>query len=265
MAAITFAPATARADEGAADVDAFDVRWELDVPIATAAGLVGGTLHLFREELVVDRCAPSCDGDAVNVLDATTLGTYSGAAHDAGTVLISASLLLAPGSALLGALASHGDSRWEQALEDTVLLAEALGVSLFAHQLTAFTAQRPRPYAYGEGAPEALRSGANSYLSFYSGHTANSFAMATAASYLFTRRHPDSPWVVPLWTFSHGLATLQGYTRVASGYHFWSDVLVGAAVGSAIGLTVPILHEHSIRLAPQPSPGSAGLSVQGTF
>jgi len=250
----------ARAED---DVDAFDVRWELDVPLASAAGLVGGTLHLLREELVTERCAPTCDEGRVNAFDASTLGRYSGPTHDVGTALIATSLAFAPSVTLLGAWASDRDDAWVHALEDAVLLAEVLGTSVFAHQLTAFAAQRPRPYAYGAEAPDDLRQGANTYLSFYSGHTANSFAMATATSYLFTRRHPKSPWVLPLWTFSHGLAVLQGYTRVSSGYHYWSDVLVGAAVGSALGLTIPLLHEQQLHV--QPTPGGAGLAIQGTL
>jgi undecaprenyl-diphosphatase len=79
-------------------------------------------------------------------------------------------------------------------------------------------------------------------MSFFSGHTSLAFSMATAYSYLFARRHPDSPLVVPVWLGAHLLAGTTAVLRVEAGQHFWTDVLAGAAVGSAIGYLVPWLH-----------------------
>lgn len=61
--------------------------------------------------------------------------------------------------------------------------------------------------------------------SFPSGHTAGSFAAATALAAFYPRQRP-----VLL-----GLAAGVGFSRVYLGHHFVSDVLVGAAVGTAIG------------------------------
>jgi membrane-associated phospholipid phosphatase len=254
------ATGTARADEH----DAFDVRWELDLPIAAATGLAGGTMHMLREELVQDRCAPSCDRERVNALDATTLGTFSQDAADVGNILVATNVVLGPSVSLLAALGREHEDRWVHFAEDVALMGEVLGVSVFVHQLTTFAVQRPRPYVYGNHVSDELRRGANGYLSFYSGHTANAFAVASASSYLFMRRNPDSPFVVPLWTLSHGLAALQGYTRVTSGFHFWSDVLIGAVAGTSLGIAIPALHEFrqdelALSIAPMPLPGGGGV------
>ena len=45
-----------------------------------------------------------------------------------------------------------------------------------------------------------------------------------------------------LWASSLSVASLTAYARVKAGMHYPSDVLVGAAVGTAIGLAVPWLH-----------------------
>ncbi len=61
--------------------------------------------------------------------------------------------------------------------------------------------------------------------SFPSGHTASSFAAATALSTFY-------PNVVPL---VFGLATLVGASRVHLGHHFPSDAAVGALIGIGTG------------------------------
>jgi membrane-associated phospholipid phosphatase len=70
--------------------------------------------------------------------------------------------------------------------------------------------------------------------------------MATATSRIFMIRHPDSDWVLPLWLGAEALAATTAVLRVEAGKHFWSDVAVGALVGSAVGYLVPELHvrEH---------------------
>ena len=64
--------------------------------------------------------------------------------------------------------------------------------------------------------------------SFPSGHAMTAFAVAAAVALLAPRLR----WPVL------GLATLIGFSRVYLGVHFWLDVLAGAALGVAIGLSV---------------------------
>jgi membrane-associated phospholipid phosphatase len=63
------------------------------------------------------------------------------------------------------------------------------------------------------------------------------------AAVVFQQRYPDSPWVVPIWVFGLATATTTAITRVTSGRHFPTDVLVGAAVGSLTGWLIPRLHK----------------------
>jgi undecaprenyl-diphosphatase len=62
--------------------------------------------------------------------------------------------------------------------------------------------------------------------SFPSGHSATAFAAAVAVGLLHPRLR------APLLT----LAALVALSRVYLGVHYWSDVLVGSALGAAIGL-----------------------------
>uniref|UniRef100_A0A915DM67 Phosphatidic acid phosphatase type 2/haloperoxidase domain-containing protein n=1 Tax=Ditylenchus dipsaci TaxID=166011 RepID=A0A915DM67_9BILA len=77
-------------------------------------------------------------------------------------------------------------------------------------------------------------------LSFYSGHSAFSFYAAWYTTfYLQARlfRPLYSRLVLPVLQFAlFGGAAFVAYSRVSDYKHHWSDVLVGAAMGSAIGI-----------------------------
>lgn len=46
------------------------------------------------------------------------------------------------------------------------------------------------------------------------------------------------------------LAATTASLRVVAGKHFYSDVIVGSAIGTAIGATVPLLHYYVRRKLP---------------
>jgi undecaprenyl-diphosphatase len=79
-----------------------------------------------------------------------------------------------------------------------------------------------------EGLPPL--GGAPSSLSFPSAHATASFAAATAMSRIAPRRRPA--------LFAG--ATLMALTRPYLGMHYPSDVLAGAALGTALGAALPL-------------------------
>jgi membrane-associated phospholipid phosphatase len=85
-------------------------------------------------------------------------------------------------------------------------------------------------FAFGAGMGNDERS------SFPSGHTAAAFALATVASEELARIKPGSEkWARPLF---YGGAGLVGLARIYDSRHWASDVLVGAGIGTFIGLKV---------------------------
>jgi membrane-associated phospholipid phosphatase len=103
----------------------------------------------------------------------------------------------------------------------------AAGAAAIAEGLTVLlkaVTDRARP-PLADPAIEALVSLPHS-ASFPSGHAATAFAAATAVGVL----HPRTR--APLLA----LAAMVALSRVYLGVHFWSDVLVGSALGVAIGL-----------------------------
>lgn len=73
------------------------------------------------------------------------------------------------------------------------------------------------PYDFGSGGK-----------SFYSGHTTESFTIATVISELYKKDYPIVPYV------AYGLASITAYARMHDKAHWASDVIVGAIAGHVI-------------------------------
>jgi membrane-associated phospholipid phosphatase len=112
--------------------------------------------------------------------------------------------------------------------------------------------------------------------SFFSGHTAMSFTSAALicahheALHLF-----DSGWDHVMCAGGFVAASAVGLLRILGDAHYFSDVFVGAVIGTTVGLTVPLLHHyggHNPMSAKRSSsfrvdfvPGLASGSLVGTF
>ena len=59
---------------------------------------------------------------------------------------------------------------------------------------------------------------------------------------VFCQCYPNSDWKYAVAGLSFGLAALTGGLRMASGNHFFSDVLAGAAIGTVVGFAIPYMH-----------------------
>jgi len=82
--------------------------------------------------------------------------------------------------------------------------------------------RRVRPFVNREARVVGLRP---SDHSFPSGHTASSFAAATALAFYYPKAAP----------LAYGVATAVGASRVHLGVHFPSDAAVGGVIGIGIG------------------------------
>jgi membrane-associated phospholipid phosphatase len=211
------------------------------------------------------------DMGSINSLDRRVIRNGSRGADMTSDLLLYSGILLPHLLGLVDTLASEPGDGLAGFAKDSLILLETLSVNFIACGLVKFGVRRPRPYAYRLDVPESERNATEASLSFYSGHTAIAFSMATAYSYLYTKRHPDSPWVIPVWIVSHAMASTNAVMRVEAGKHFWTDVMVGAAVGSAIGFLVPYLHTLrddtgvALRFTPLFYEGGMGVSVTGLW
>ncbi|MDD9936020.1 MAG: phosphatase PAP2 family protein [Myxococcales bacterium] len=213
----------------------YQLRLEIDLPLI-GLGLAGTSIALLEKPSAA--CLPSCSAEDINGFDSTVLGNYSESAHSIADVTVFG-LLLAP---LLLDLVDTGGDGW---LEDATVFLQTILLTQATTQLTKAAVRRNAPFVYDESVPLDVRENdPDATRSFFSGHTATAFAASTAYTVTYWLRHPDDPlrWVV--LATGGAIATTVGLLKVEAGYHFWTDVIAGAAVGTSIGTLVPILHHE---------------------
>jgi undecaprenyl-diphosphatase len=123
-----------------------------------------------------------------------------------------------PTGMLLVSIINHDKKLQKQSFE----VFGSLVISTVTTQLLKRIVNRPRPYeSYNDIYPDEFESG----KSFPSGHTTTAFSTATSLT-LTTKK-----WYIAVPAFAW--ATSVGYSRMYLGEHYPSDVLMGAAVGTA--------------------------------
>ena len=243
---------------------------------ATAA--IGLGTELVGTEQTWAGCG-ACDPARINPLDRGVPGNHNPAAKTYSDIglytAIGLPFALDLGDSLIqrardgSAQRSRHMRNWGR---DVVILLETFAVNYATTNVVKFAVRRPRPYSYDPDSDVADPTANDARLSFFSGHASTTFAMAAAYASLFQARHPRSRWIAPVWVIGMSLASTTAIARVAAGKHFWTDIIVGAAVGSAVGVAIPALHRRreqgparhmSMSLAPART-GSL-LLVQGRF
>ena len=145
--------------------------------------------------------------------------------------------------------------------EDLLVAVEAIAVAGLTTQVVKYAVGRRRPYAWAAGTREAP----DDDLSFPSGHATIAFAAAGAfGTVAYLRGYSGWPWVYA----GGGVAAASvAYFRTAADKHWLTDVAAGAAIGSAIGVALPLLlhrgsggeREAWVQVTPTP------LGIAGTF
>jgi membrane-associated phospholipid phosphatase len=178
--------------------------------------------------------------------DTQLLGELDGAVYDqfshpaaqlSDLMLVAA--IAAPAVYLTGATVDDADG------DRLVIYGEALAVDLALAQVAKYLVHRPRPYLYNHS-PEAVQyaaaAGDDGWRSFYSSHAAMSFGAAVAGAYLLSASNANPYARAAAWATGFAVATATSNLRVRAGLHFYSDVILGGLIGSAVGYAVPALH-----------------------
>lgn len=272
LAAALFAPDLVIAQ----DAPRFELRMPFDPIVGIGSGVVG--VLLDREKVEWDGLSPCeglarapsaeerlafelmdpaeglCDDTSVPAIDRWVLDQGFESARilsDVGVGL----MMAAPLGVAVGQLAGE-DEAWTRTQEATMIAAETYGLTFLLTSVVKLAVRRPRPLTHRADFDKEVRWSGDARLSFFSGHSAMSFAAASLLAVLLIEREGVQPASVLGASAGYLGAALVAYLRIAARKHFLTDVLVGAAVGTTLGLLVPLLH-----LSPDRPPTASGTAA----
>ena len=173
------------------------------------------------------------DKNNIPDLDMLFARPYSKGLHITGTITCGLALLT---PAVFGILPSN---EW---LTIGTMYAETLLYANGIKEWLKLVIYRARPYMYFDNYPVKKLEDGDWNCSFPSGHTTLAFAGASFTAMVFCQCFPDSKWKYAVSGAAFGIAALTGALRMASGNHFFTDVLAGAVIGTVCGFAVPYMH-----------------------
>ena len=179
-------------------------------------------------------CAP-CDPSHLWSLDRSTVGPV----RKTPDVVSSATLGAEAALGVLFLASSRRGQGTAAFAEDATVIAEAVTLTSAATEWTKILFHRPRPFLYVSTSTGP--SSADDGRSFPSSHTSLAFAAAAAYASVLHRRGLAGRDQLRIGAM-FAAATATGILRVVAHRHFPTDVVAGAALGFAIGWTVPALH-----------------------
>lgn len=133
--------------------------------------------------------------------------------------------------------AAEYDGRSDELWVNNLVIVEAALTTIVLTQSLKPWAGRERPAVHyrehdWERFPDQERN-----ASFFSGHSSIAFSLAVASGTVAEMRGYRLAPVV--WAAGLPAAVLTGYARIASDAHYFSDVVIGAGVGAAVGFALP--------------------------
>jgi len=206
-------------------------------PVKDGAWIVGD-LGLYGASLYLDSIRPAADSAGLDSAKIPWFDSLYTTSHS--TALNTTTDVLVIALAALPVVTVPGLSFKRMATIGT-MYSETLGLAYSLDSVIKAVVVRNRPYAYSSPSPSDIGS-VDISSSFPSLHSTVAFASAVFAGSVFDTLNPDSPYRWAVWGAGIGVATLISTLRVASGDHFVSDVVAGAALGSLVGFGVPLLH-----------------------
>ena len=219
----------------------YKFRLSVDIPIGaiiTGTGIAGLILHKKKKGLT-QTDLDGLNANSVNKFDRYAIYQHSKPAAIASDVF-QYTAMVSPAFLFI-----DKDIRkdWKTVLP---LWVETFAITTALTTFTKEIAQRKRPYVYSDYGNGNKKS-KEALSSFFSGHTSITAASTFFIAMVYTDYHPHSKFLPLLWTGAAIFPALTGLTRVKAGKHYWTDVIVGYAVGALVGTLTPYLHRREFR------------------
>jgi hypothetical protein len=206
-----------------------------EVPLLLGAGvLVGGSSLIQRSlEPISETQRLALDPGQILAFDRGIVSQWRPQAAHTSDALLIGSLALPYGMTLL--------SRFRPYWKDHLLMThEVMFLTYGLTNLTKVLVLRPRPLMYlDDPAVSHLQAEVDARFSFFSGHTSMTTASCWYSATVFQQLYPESPARHWVWAGAVLIPAVTGLLRIRSNKHFTSDVIVGYAVGAAVGTLIP--------------------------
>jgi membrane-associated phospholipid phosphatase len=253
----------------AAYLAAAPLQWDPRVDLPVSAGLGAWWLlseYAFKAQLAPDECrwcARNGLDEALRAIRAPLDRQKAAATASDLTGVVLMPLALA---GLDAVLVWQDGASWKDFLVDALLILEAMVTSQALNQAVKFSVARERPFAAELPPAEKLTTShpEDNNLSFFSGHTSYTFSLVAAGATIARLRGYRMWWL--MLAVGTPIAVTTGLLRMVADKHYFTDVLTGALLGSAIGIGVPLLFHRPVEAGPVAlslSAGPGGLAVNG--
>ena len=241
-----------------AEEDGLRTDWRVDGAVTAAAFAFWGGTQLFESRLAPTNCR-WCNPGSVDASVQSALRWNDTSAANLASNL--GAYVFVPLTSLgLLSLDAQREGRLGELPGDGLVIAEAVALNGALTQIVKFAAGRERPFVHALPADQKplTANPADNNVSFYSSHTSFAFSLAVSTATVASMRRYR--WAGVIWAVGLAGAATVGYLRIAADKHYFTDVLVGAAVGSAIGFAVPYgFHRGAGALAVSPVPGGGAM------
>lgn len=206
------------------------------------------------------------DASSINPVDRFAIRYWSPDLNSLREKFEPGSMILAgAGIGTYGIWSRVTNHRWEAAKTLGLMYIEGLYLCSGTMLLAKSLVDRPRPYTYNSDLAISERSRGANNESFFSGNANILFYNSVFISKVFSDLFPESPLKPLIWGATLSVATFSGILSVGSGWHFPTDVMVGAVVGGLAGYLIPVLHKSEAQkhllVMPWASSSSCGLSL----
>jgi membrane-associated phospholipid phosphatase len=238
-----------------------EVNWPVDMTVTGVGALVYIlTETAFKKQLGPDECR-WCD-EPLNGLDREVReGLRWESTRTADYISNVTGFMLAPASALglLGIIAEVDGKRANWPADGLVVVESAVVASAIT-QLVKMTAARERPFVHFAASSDPRSRPSRTTCRSSPATPRCRFSLAVASGTVASiRGYRAAPLV---WATGLTVAATTGYLRIAADRHYFTDVLTGAAVGAAVGFSVPyFFHRGDTQIAVTPS----SISVVGRW
>lgn len=223
-------------------IQKYKFKWGADVPIigiTVGSGAAAFFMHKNQKIITLDEIN-ALSPSMVNKFDRSAIFNDSkGAKITSDIFMYSASLAPA-----LMFIDKEVRKEWKTYLP---MWMEVYGMTAGLTELTKQLVKRKRPYVYNDKLSAESKVGKDATVSFFSGHTSTTAASMFFMAKVYADLHPDSKFKPLMWTGAALIPAITGLCRYGAGKHFFTDILVGYAIGAAIGVLVPQLHKIKVK------------------